>query len=142
MLLPRGTFFAIWCMIVATSFFGFTSYTYNKAFAVTPPPAQQKKITGTYTKTLKCQNQKTITDYMKQRRYRIMFNWMSPDGKLIKLLAVNKKAQVILVHIINSKSACVIDEFGEGTWAPKAFFGLFGLIPDKLNRNHRKGKKL
>ena len=138
-MLPRGMFFTGWCMIVLVSFFGFTSYTYNKAFSAVPPIPSEPVVKGTYTKKIKCVDQKEVSAYLKQQKYRILFNFTSPDGKLMKIIAANQRGHAILFHIIDSESACVIDELGEGTYAPKLFFDLFRMIPDNFKK---RGKKL
>ncbi len=79
---------------------------------------------------VKCYPQRVVTNYMKQKKFKIMFNWMAKDGKVIKILAANKKANVMLVHIIDSETACVLDEFGENTQAPSLFFELFNFGSD------------
>jgi len=85
-------------------------------------------------KTIKCYEQKIVTLYMKKKRFKILFNWMSEDGKLIKLVAANSKANILLVHITDSEEACIIDEFGNGTTAPNMFFEMFGLIRNTFNK--------
>jgi len=100
---------------------------------MTPPGKIEKRQ-----KSIGCYQQQFITGYMKKSGYRIIFNWMSDDGKLIKLLAATKKARIILVHIIDSEVACVIDEFGKGTVAPKMFFELFDLVRDPMTRSKKK----
>ena len=137
--MKKGEFFAGWCMIVLVSFFSFTSYTYNKAFSAVSPIPTEPIVKGTYTKKIKCVEQKQVSAYLKQRRYRILFNFTSKDGKLMKIIAANKRGHAILFHIIDSESACVIDELGEGTWVPKLFFDLFRMIPDNFKK---RGKKL
>jgi len=96
------------------------------------PPGHRK-----VQKTIECFEQQYITGYMKKAGYRIIFNWMSEDGKLIKLVAATKKAKVLLVHIIDSNEACVIDEFGKGTVAPRMFFELFDLVRDPMKRDKK-----
>ena len=103
-----------------------------------PPPTVEPPGHRKVQKTIGCYEQQFITGYMKKAGYRIIFNWMSDDGKLIKLLAATKKAGVILIHILDSKEACVIDEFGKGTVAPIMFFELFDLVRDPMKRNKKK----
>ncbi len=77
---------------------------------------------------IKCYDQRVVTGHMKQRGFKILFNWMSRDGKLIKIVAANKNAHVMVVHIHDSTDACVVDELLEGTSGRNSFMELFDLV--------------
>jgi len=86
----------------------------------------------------KCYPQTTVTNYMQQKGFRIMFNWASPKGELLKLVAVNPKADVMLIHIRGRDIACVIDEIGPKVSASKLFWDFYHMIPNTLNRKRTK----
>ncbi len=146
--LVRYSLVLLWFFIVIASFSYFhgpgeandtlTGWEPIAATKMGPPPTAQPPNSRQVQKTIGCFEQQYITGYMKKSGYRIIFNWMSEDGKLIKLLAATKKARIILIHILDSKEACVIDEFGQNTVAPMMFFELFDLVRDPMKRNKKK----
>lgn len=134
----RYSLVLLWFFIIIASFSYFNMPGEAKPIEsekMTPPTASSgpRKVL----KTIGCYKQEVITGYMKKAGYRIIFNWMSGDGEIIKLIAANKKANVILIHIVDSKEACVIDEFGEGTIAPNMFFEMFDLVRDPMKKSKK-----
>jgi len=106
----------LWFFVVVASF----SY-FNMATEARPLAGNERYG------IMKCYEQTIVTKYMKRGGFKILFNWMSWDGKLIKLVAANPRANILLVHIINSKEACIIDEF-ERAHAPAMFFEMFDFL--------------
>lgn len=104
-------------IMLAVTYSSFTVFAADRK--VIEPPT--KKIPYDIT----CYQQKVITSFMKKNGYKIFFNWMSRNGKIIKLMAVNKKASVLVVHIHDSKMACIVDKFGNNTHADNLFMELF-----------------
>ncbi len=114
-MLFRGVQTVIFIGVLLTTFAAF-------AFGQTrivPPPVPK----GLF---IKCHPQAILMKQVRLGGFRILFNWMSEDGKLIKLVMFNDRMDVLLVHIVDSERACVIDKLSEGTYAPALFINLFG----------------
>ncbi len=113
-MLLRGITAVVFIVVLLGSFMAF-------AQTRTIPPSPAPK--GLF---IKCHPQAILMKEVRRGGFRILFNWMSEDGKLIKLVMFNDRMDVLLVHIVDSERACVIDKLGEGTYAPALFINLFG----------------